>query len=129
MANRYLCCEIHSLTSLCLMYMYMFFCSLCLKGIFMIFTRGGKKYTQKVYSILKTDATFINNVQRSVARQKGRDLSSITKAPIQTENRKKQSDNTKTPPKTSKRQQLPTDLDLSVVVKTANKLAWLNRFT
>ena len=53
----------------------------------------------------------------------------MTKAPIATENSKKQSENTKTPPQASIAQWLRTDLKRSVWVTTATQLAWLNRFT
>ena len=56
-------------------------------------------------------------------------LSPMTKAPIPTEESKKQPDNTKTPPKTSIVQRLRTDLRRSVGVTIATQLVWLNRFT
>ena len=62
-------------------------------------------------------------------RENGRDLSPMTKAPTPTEKFKKQSDNTKTPPKASITQRLRTEFRRSVVVTTATQLVWLNRFT
>ena len=53
----------------------------------------------------------------------------MTKALTQAEYFKKQSDNTKTPPKTSITQRLLTDLGRPVRVTTATQLVWLNRFT
>ena len=55
--------------------------------------------------------------------------SPMTKVPTFTEKSKRQCDNTKTPPKTSITQRLPTDLERPVGVKIATKLVWLNRFT
>ena len=55
-------------------------------------------------------------------------LSPMTKAPPPTQNSKKQSDNTKTPPKFSMAQRLLTDLGWSVGVTTATRLVGLNRF-
>ena len=52
-----------------------------------------------------------------------------TNAPIQIENFKKQSDNTKLPPKASITQRLRTDLEWSILVTTAYQLVWLNRLT
>ena len=52
-------------------------------------------------------------------------LSPMTKAPIPTENKKKtQSDNTKTPPKTSITQWLQTDIERSVGVATVTQPVW-----
>ena len=56
-------------------------------------------------------------------------LSPLTKAITLTENSKKQSDKTKTPPKTSITQRLRTDLGRSVGVTTATLMVWLNRLT
>ena len=53
----------------------------------------------------------------------------MTKALTCTETPKKQSDNTKTPPKTSITQQIHTNLGKSVEVTTSTKKVWLNRFT
>ena len=56
-------------------------------------------------------------------------LSPRTKTPTHTVKSKKQRDNTKTPPKTSIKQRLRTDLGRLVGVTTATPLVWLNRFT
>ena len=56
-------------------------------------------------------------------------LSPMTKALTPTEHFKKQSDNTKTPPKHSITQRLRTDLGRSVGVEKANLLVRLNRIT
>ena len=62
----------------------------------------------------------------TVYRQKGRDLTqSYDKAPALTEISKGQSDNTKTPQKSSITQRLRTDLGRSVGVTTATKQVWL----
>ena len=53
----------------------------------------------------------------------------MTKADTPTGQSKKQSDNTKTPPKTSITQRLRTDLGRSVEVTIATQQVWLNRFT
>ena len=50
----------------------------------------------------------------------------MTKPPSPTENCKKQSDDTKTPPKDSITQRLPTDLRRSIEVTTAIQLVCLN---
>ena len=49
----------------------------------------------------------------------------MTKAPTPTEMSKGQSDNTKTPQKSSIKQRLRTDLGRSVGVTTATQLVWL----
>ena len=49
----------------------------------------------------------------------------MTKAPMPTEMSKGQSDNTKTPQKSSITQRLRTDLGRSVGVTTATQLVWL----
>ena len=51
----------------------------------------------------------------------------MTEVPITTERSKKQSKNTKTPPRTSITQQSRTDLGRSVKVTTDTKLVLLNR--
>ena len=51
----------------------------------------------------------------------------MTKNPTPTEKSKKQSDNTKTPQKTSITQRLRTDLGRSVGVTIDTQLVWLNR--
>ena len=53
----------------------------------------------------------------------------MKKAPTPTEKSKKQRDNTKTPPKTSITQRLPTDLRRAVGVSIATQLVWLNQLT
>ena len=53
----------------------------------------------------------------------------MTKAPTPTEMSKGQSDNTKNATKSSIKQQLRTDLGLSVGVTTATQLVWLTWFT
>ena len=53
----------------------------------------------------------------------------MTKAPTPTEKSKKQSDNTKTPPKLRFTQQLQTDLGQSVGSTIATLLVSLNRFS
>ena len=53
----------------------------------------------------------------------------MTKAMKQTENSKKQSDNTNTPPKHLITQRLRTNLGRSVGVTKASQLVWLHRFT
>ena len=53
----------------------------------------------------------------------------MTKSCTSTAKSKKQSENTKTPPKSSITQRMRTDLGRSVGVTTATKLVWLNRFT
>ena len=62
-------------------------------------------------------------------REKGRDLTPVTKTPTPTEQSKKQRDNIKTPPKTLITQLLRTDLGRSVGVTAVTQLVWLNRFT
>ena len=52
----------------------------------------------------------------------------MEKALTPTETIKKQSDNTKTPTKTTITQRLLADLERSVGVTTATQLVWLNRF-
>ena len=49
----------------------------------------------------------------------------MTKILIPLEKSNRQSDNTKTPPKSSFTQRLPTDLGRSVGVTTATQLVWL----
>ena len=51
------------------------------------------------------------------------------KTPALTEKSNKQRDNTKTPPKTSITQRLPTDLGQSVGEAIATRLVWLNQLT
>ena len=55
-------------------------------------------------------------------------LSPMTKAPTPIEKSKKQSDNIKTPPKTSITQRLWIDLGRSIRVTIITQLVWLNRF-
>ena len=63
---------------------------------------------------------------RSVATTKeGRDLTPMTRTLKPTEMSKRQSDSTKTPPKSSITQRLWTDIGRSVGVTTATQLVWL----
>ena len=62
------------------------------------------------------------------SKRKGRDLTHpMTKAHTPTEKSKKKRDNTKTPPKTSIKQRLQTDLGQSVGVTISTQLVWLTR--
>ena len=64
-----------------------------------------------------------------IQRKKEKDLTQSTEKKTVTENSKKQSDDTKTPPKTSITQRLRIYIGRSIGVTTATQQVWLNRFT
>ena len=70
---------------------------------------------------------YSNAEQMLGSREKGRDLSLMTKERPKDKS-KKQCDNTQMPPKTSITQRLWTDLGRQVGVTIATQLVWLNLF-